>query len=119
MVKTDAALAAISANPWTAIILSHDGQIVEVVPLSAEPTAQAFLDLERTRAKGRRFRLVRQGTLSEAELDTMIADLTASREPLRSWKAEPSVLTEKHFWPLGGVRAISELIASFIARRLR
>jgi hypothetical protein len=120
MVETDAALAAIAANPWTAIIVSHDGQIAEAVPLSAEPTGEGFLDFARTRAKGRRFRLVRQATLSKAELDRMIAALVRPNEPARSWKAEPSVLTEKHFWaPLGVARGISELIALFIARRWR
>ena len=117
MVEPDAAIAAISTNPWTVIIVSHDGQIIEVVPLSGEPTAEGFLDLARKRAKDRPFRLVRQATLSRAELDGMLSDLVRPRAGGRPWKAEQSVWTEKHFWaPSGEVRAVSELIASFIAR---
>lgn len=120
MVETSETLAVISANPWTGIILSHDGQIEEVVPLPPDPTADAFLDFARTRAKGRRFRLVRQASLSEAELNAMIADLLRPTEPGRSWKSEPSVFTQKRFWtPLAGVRAIADGIAEFIARRVR
>jgi hypothetical protein len=93
---------------------------VEVVPLSAELTAEAFRDFARTRAKGRRFRLFRQDNLSEAALKTMLVDLVRPSEPARSWKAEPSVFTEKRFWtPLAGARAIADVIAEIIARRWR
>ena len=91
-----------------------------MVPLPADPTADAFLDFARTRAKGRRFRLVRQASLSEAELNAMIADLLRPTGPGRSWKAEPSVFTQKRFWtPLAAARAIADGIAEFIARRVR
>lgn len=48
---------------------------VQAAPLAGELTASPFLELTRTRVKGRRFRWVPKGNLAEAELSTMIPDL--------------------------------------------
>ena len=54
------ALSTISRTPWTALVLTPEGQIVEVVPLLGELTAESFLDFTRKYPQGRPFRLVQQ-----------------------------------------------------------
>lgn len=44
---------------------------MEAAPLAGELTATTFLEFTRTRAKGRRFRLLPKGNLTEADLATM------------------------------------------------
>ena len=93
---------------------------MEAAPLAGELTATTFLEFTRTRAKGRRFRLVPKGNLTEADLATMVTDLLRPSEPFWSWRAEPSVFTEKRMWtPFAEARAIADGIAAFISRRLR
>src|SRR5689334_20895478 len=89
-IPTSEALAIISASPWTAIIVSHDGQIVDAVPFAGELTAAKFLEFTRTRVKGRRFRLVPRSEITEADLQAMVAEVLRPIQPARWWRAESS-----------------------------
>jgi hypothetical protein len=84
MIPTSVAIAVVSGNPWTALVLSAEGDVIEVVPFSAEPTAQTFLVFAQTHAKGRRFRFLQQAHFNEAELEALLVDTKAL-----PWTAAP------------------------------
>jgi hypothetical protein len=121
VVETSLALETISRSPWTAIVLSFDGQIAEVVPFASEPTAETFLEFTRAHARGRKFRLMRQATLTAAQLDAVVADVMRSDTARRTGTdGGPRLPEDKLFWsPLSGTRALSAVIAALIARRWR
>ncbi len=116
MVEKSMALDLIAANPWVAIVLSFDGQIAEVVPFSAEPTAETFLEFAQTHVQGRRFRLVRQGQLTEAQLDALIAD---TMRPTHQGESDGFHLPEweSSLHPFSAARCIADALAEFMTRR--
>ncbi len=120
MVEKSVALDMIAGNPWTAIVLAFDGQIAEVVPFDAEPTAHAFLDFTRTRARGRRFRLIKQATLTEAELHAIIAAAMGTGEPTRTRDSDALGRTveewQSSLHPLSAVRSIADAIVNLVTR---
>src|SRR5262249_37701407 len=118
MVEKSVALDIVSSNPWSAIVLSSDGQVAEVVAFSGEPTAEAFLDFTRTHVRGRRFRLIR-GALTEAQLDALIADIMRSVTPKRALESGgPKVPEwESSLNPFSAARCIADAIADFVTRR--
>jgi hypothetical protein len=73
-------LATIASNRWTALVVSADGQIAEIVPFSGDLTSDAFLEFTRTHARGRRFRLFQRSELSEAQLKAILSELTVSQD---------------------------------------
>ena len=121
MVDKSLALEVISRNPWAALVLSFDGHIAEVVAFPSELTAETLLEFTRTHARGRRFRLMRQATLTEAQLDAVIAEMMRPGEPRRARAADgPGLPDDKHFWsPFSGARALASVITALIMRRSR
>lgn len=119
MIAASDVLAAISSNPWTALVLSADGQVAEVVPFSGELTSDAFLEFTRTRVRGRRFRLVQRSDLSEAQLGAILSEITAAPDegapgsPTLSGRVEAF---EPGLHPLAPARAIAEAIARWFGR---
>jgi hypothetical protein len=118
MVEKTAALDTISTSSWTAVILSADGEIAEVVSLAGEPTAEAFLEFTRTRVRGRRFRLI-HGALTEPQLDALIADVMRPVEPTGGRHSDgPKVPEwESSLNPFSAARCIADAIADFTTRR--
>jgi hypothetical protein len=117
MVEKTVALEMMAASGWAAIILAPDGQIAEVVCLPGEPTAESFLELTRTRVRGRRFRLV-HGALTESQLDALIADVMRPGEPIGRHSDGPRVPEwESSLNPFAAARCIADAIADYVARR--
>jgi len=119
MIATSDVLATISSNSWTALILAADGQIAEVVPFQGELTSDIFLKFTRTHARARRFRLVQQSDLSEAQLKAILSEVTATPADVR-----PGFMTlsgrveafEPGLHPFAPARAIAEAIARWFGR---
>jgi hypothetical protein len=129
MIATSDVLAAISSNPWTALVFSADGQITEVVPLSGELSADTFLEFTRTRARGRRFRLVQKSELTETQLGAIVSEATGPPPEKAPESAAPfsrSEAVEYKDWglavplallrPLARARAIADAIASWFSK---
>jgi hypothetical protein len=119
MIATSDVLAAISSNPWTALVFSADGQIAEVVPLSGELSADAFLEFTRTRTRGRRFRLVQQSALTEAQLKAIVSEATetpAEEAPESAPLLRRLEAFEPSLHPLAPARAIVDAIASWFSK---
>jgi hypothetical protein len=119
LIATSDVLAAISSSPWTALVFSADGQIADVVPFSGELSADTFLEFTRTRARGRRFRLVKRSELTEAQLSAIVSE--ATRAPAEKAPRSPPLFRrieafESSFHPLARVRAIADAISSWFSK---
>ena len=88
MIPRSAVIDAIARSPWTALVFSADGQVVEMVPFDAEPTAKGVLSFAATVARGRRYRFVRQAPLGEDQLAALLAE-TTTPAPARGKVAVP------------------------------
>jgi len=111
-------LATISRSPWTALVLSSEDQIVEVVPFSCELTPEAFLEFTRTHARGRRFRLVQQADLNEAQLNALVSEVVGSpRQGDAGADRAGQTLADfkSSLHPFAAARAIAEAISRWFA----
>ena len=120
MIPDSVVIAAVSKNPWTALVLSAEGDVAEVVAFSTEPTAQTFLGFARTRAQGRRFRFLQQAHLNEAELKALLVDAKA---PAVDSSAPPAPLRvieefEPRLSPSALMRGIVPAISNWLAKYL-
>jgi hypothetical protein len=119
MIATSDVLATISRNTWTAVVLSADGQIAEVVPFTGELSADTFLEFTRKHVHGRRFRLVQQADLSEGQLKAILSEI---REPLVGDAESSRRLAQSvedfipRYQPLAAARAIAEAIAKWFSK---
>ena len=119
MIANKEVLAIIAQNPWTALVLSPEVQVIEAVPFAGEPSSGAFLEFARSCARGRPFRLLQQADLSEAQLNAIISQMrqspggsvTDGSRPTRTIEAFQSSLN-----PFAPVRVIAEAIAKWFAR---
>ena len=110
--------ATISESPWTVLVLSSDGQIVEAVPFSGAGTPDALLEFARKQARGRKFRLVQQADLSEAQLRAMVCEVlkpvgqseTSDKVAERLEEFQPSL------HPFAAVRVIAETLGKWFSR---
>ena len=91
MVEKSVALKAIADHPWTALILSADGQLGEVIPFESQVSPEALLQLAGRQAQGTVFRLVPQGNLTERQLDELITSLVQVRGYAWSHTLRPGV----------------------------
>jgi hypothetical protein len=90
MVDKAAALELIATHPWTALIVAADGELCDVVPFS-DPVPSTEDILRLARRQGIAFRLVRQATLSEAELDKLVAEIKGAQDYSRTRVLRPGV----------------------------
>lgn len=115
MVDKSAVLEAVSRHPWTAIVLTKDGDVAEMVAIDGELSAQAFLEFTRTHAQGRQFRLIKQSELSEAELNELIDHVlkpssTPTERGIRLPEAEPTLDSCRT------AKCIADAFAEFLTR---
>ena len=117
--RRSAVIDAVSRNAWTALVLSADGEVAEMVPFDAEPTAQGVLALAGTIARGRRYRFVQRTQLDEAQLDALLAGMR-SAAGMRSVPVPGSPIHdfEPRLHPMSRMRAIADAISTWIANRL-
>lgn len=120
MIPRSAVLEAVSRNAWTCLVLSPDGQVEELVTLPAEATAQTLLEVANTHARGRRFRLIQQAYLSEAQLDALILETTRPLAAARTEAGLASVVErfESGASSMGRMKVMVDALASWFARRL-
>jgi hypothetical protein len=120
MIPPSDVIDAVARNPWTALVLSADGQVAEVVPFDAEPTAQRVLSMAGTIARGRRYRFVRQTQLSEAGLAALLAEMTTAASNRRTVPVPGRAIHDfqPKLHPLSRIRAIAEVVSAWIANRL-
>jgi hypothetical protein len=85
------ALSTIAENPWTALVLSPEGQIEEVIAFATQPTAEDVLALARRQARGSAFRLVPQRDITEAELDGLLTAIGGAQGYARTHPLRPGV----------------------------
>jgi hypothetical protein len=121
MIAIREALETISQSPWTAVVLSSGGEIEELVPVGGHVTSDDLLEFIRKRAHGRRFRLVEQADLSEAELAALISDVTGSSDCPRNpdpRRLDASVTDLKlRLHPFAPAQAIADAIVKWVMRR--
>jgi len=91
MIDKQKVLSTIAENPWTALVLSPEGQIEEVIPFATQPTAQDVMALARRQAQGSAFRLVPQGDITEADLDELLAAMGGAQGYARTHALRPGV----------------------------
>jgi hypothetical protein len=118
-VPRSAVIEAVSRNAWTALVLSPDGEVAEMVPYDAEPTAQDVLKLAGTIARARRFRFVPRTELSEAQLGALLAGMRPT--PARRAVPVPGRAIhefEPKLHPLARIKALADVISTWIANRL-
>ena len=119
MIPHSAVLATISRSPWTALVLSADGEIAEAVPFSCRLTPDVLFEFSRTHARGRRFRFVEQRDLTEAQLNAIVSELAAS-PPQDGAGADKAGQTVEEFQsslhPFAAVRTIADAISKWLAR---
>ena len=119
MITNDEVLAIISANPWTVLVLSPEGQVIEAVPFAGEPNGRALLEFARSCARGRTFRLVQQGALSDAQLDAITSERIQPPSGGASDGSAPARTVENFqssLNPFANARVIAEAIAKWLSR---
>jgi hypothetical protein len=77
MIDTRVARTTIARSPWTALVVSFDGALAEVVPFADEPSPEAVLEFTRQTSRGRPFRFMQQADLSEADLNRIVSEIRA------------------------------------------
>ena len=119
MIPTSTVIDVVSRNPWTALVLSPEGDVAEVVPFSTQPTPQSLLEFAHTHAQGRRFRFVQQARLDPAQLEVLLVETRASSVGNRPVAAPGRALEafEPRLHPLRPIRAVAEAISAWVARR--
>jgi len=75
MIARSTVIDVVARSPWTALVLSPEGEVADVVPFPSAPTAQSFQTFARTHARGRRFRFVQQARLDLNQLDALLVNM--------------------------------------------